>query len=67
MSQPIIEVHNASVRFNLAQRQRDGLKSYITKLLQHELLFQEFFALRNIDLTVNSGGKLGVCGKKRFW
>ena len=63
MSQPIIEVHNASVRFNLAQRQRDGLKSYITKLLQHELLFQEFFALRNIDLTVNSGESWGFVGR----
>lgn len=63
MSQPIIEVKNASVRFNLAQRQKDGLKSYITKLLHHELLFQEFFALQDIDLTVRPGESWGFVGR----
>lgn len=63
MSQPIIEVKNASVRFNLALQQKDGLKGYITKLLHHELMFQEFFALQNINLTVNPGESWGFVGR----
>lgn len=63
MNQPIIEVKNASVRFNLALQQKDGLKSYITKLLHHELMFQEFFALQDINLTVNPGESWGFVGR----
>lgn len=63
MSQPIIEVRNASVRFNLAQRKNDGLRSYLTKLVHHELLFQEFFALQDINLTVNPGESWGFVGR----
>lgn len=63
MSQPIIEVRNASVRFNLARQKQEGLKSYITKLLRHELLFQEFFALQDVNLTVNPGESWGFIGR----
>lgn len=63
MSQPIIEVRNASVRFNLARQKQEGLKSYITKLLRHELLFQEFYALQDVNLTVNPGESWGFIGR----
>lgn len=63
MSKTIIRVENASVRFNLAQQRQQGLKEYLNRLIHRELLFQEFFALRDINLTVDAGDSLGIVGK----
>lgn len=63
MSKTIIRVENASVRFNLAQQRQQGLKEYLNRLIHRELLFQEFFALRDISLTVDAGDSLGIVGK----
>jgi len=63
MSREIIRVNNASVRFNLAMRKDRGVKSYITSLLRHELLFQEFFALKNINLSVHAGESWAIVGR----
>lgn len=62
-NQPIILVDNASVRFNLARQSNQGLKGYITKILKRELLFQEFFALKDINLSVMPGESWGFVGK----
>lgn len=63
MSEPIIIVKDASVRFNLAKQQQNSLSSYIKRLLRHELLFQEFFALKDINLTINAGESWGFVGR----
>lgn len=62
-NQPIIFVDNASVRFNLSRQAKQGLKGYVTKILKRELLFQEFFALKDINLTVMPGESWGFVGK----
>ena len=63
MSREIIRVENASVRFNLAMQKNAGLKEYISRALHRELLFQEFFALSHIDLSVQEGESWGFVGK----
>ena len=63
MSDVVIRVEHASVRFNLAKQQQTGLKDYVKRLLHKELLFQEFFALREIDLTVCKGESWGFVGR----
>lgn len=63
MSDVVIRVEHASVRFNLAKQQQTGLKDYVKRLLHKELLFQEFFALREIDLTVRKGESWGFVGR----
>ena len=52
MSDYIININNASVRFNKASENITGLKEYIIKLVKDELMFQEFFALKNINFKV---------------
>jgi len=44
-------------------RKDRGVKSYITSLLRHELLFQEFFALKNINLSVHAGESWAIVGR----
>ncbi len=63
MSDVVIRVEHASVRFNLAKQQQTGLKDYVKRLLHKELLFQEFFALREIDLAVCKGESWGFVGR----
>ena len=58
-----IRVENASVRFNMASEKIDSLKEYAIKLVRRELMFQEFFALRNIDLTIRQGESWAFVGR----
>ena len=57
-----IRVENASVRFNMASEKIDSLKEYAIKLVRRQLMFQEFFALRNIDLTIRQGESWAFVG-----
>lgn len=62
MNEDIIIVDDASVRFNIASERIDSIKEYFIKLVKRELMFQEFFALRNISLRVKSGESWGIIG-----
>lgn len=57
-----IRVENASVRFNIASEKVDNLKEYAVKMIKRELLFKEFFALKNIDLTIKKGESWALVG-----
>lgn len=58
----IIEVTNATVRFNKATESHNGLKEYVIKMLKGELIFQEFLALRDVNLEVKRGEAWGIVG-----
>ena len=59
----MIEVKDAVVRFNLSSEKIDNLKEYFVKLVKRELMFQEFFALDGVSLTVRRGESWGIIGK----
>lgn len=58
----IVDVDNVTIRFNLASEKVDNLKEYFIKLIKHELMFQEFLALKDINLKVRSGEAWGLIG-----
>lgn len=58
----IISIENASVRFNLASEKIDSLKEYFIKIMKRQLMFQEFFALKNINFEVKPGESWGIIG-----
>lgn len=58
----IIEVVNATVRFNKSSEIHNGLKEYIIKMLKGELMFQEFLALQNINFEVKKGESWALIG-----
>lgn len=62
-SKVVIQVDHATVRFNLAMQRRMSMKEYVGKLIRRELLFQEFFALKDVSLTVRAGESWGFVGK----
>ena len=61
-SEKVIEVNNVSVRFNLKKQGRLSLKKYFQDLKNRELMFQEFWALKDISFDVEKGDRLGVLG-----
>lgn len=58
----VIKIDHAFVRFNMASERIDNLKEYFVKLVKHQLLFQEFLALQDINLTVKKGEAWGIIG-----
>ena len=58
----VIEVENATVRFNMASEKIDNLKEYFVKLVKHELMFQEFLALKDVSFSVKRGEAWGLVG-----
>lgn len=62
MNNFVVNVKNASVRFNKASGNITGLKEYVIKLLKNELMFQEFFALKDVNFQVKKGESWGLIG-----
>lgn len=58
----IIEVTNATIRFNQATHKYNGLKEYVIKMLKGELMFHEFLALKDINLEVKRGESWALIG-----
>ena len=62
MGKNVIDVDHVSIRFNLASEKVNNLKEYAIKMAKHELMFQEFFALKDVNLHVKKGEAWGLIG-----
>lgn len=62
MTQSIIEVKNVSMMFNRSSEKVDSIKEYFVRLLKHQLMFEEFWALKDVTLTVEKGDAVGIVG-----
>lgn len=58
----VIDVTDATVRFNMASERVDTMKEYVLKWLKRELMFQEFLALQDVNLKVKAGEAWGIVG-----
>jgi lipopolysaccharide transport system ATP-binding protein len=59
----IIQVENATVRFNMASEKIDSIKEYFVKVVKKQLRFQEFLALKDINLDIKHGESWGIVGR----
>ena len=50
------------MRFNLATEKVDTIKDYIVKLLKRQLMFNEFYALKDISLNIEKGDSVALIG-----
>jgi len=58
----MIEVNNVSMRFNLAREKSESLKEYFLQMVKGKLMFDEFYALRNVSFNVEKGDFFGLIG-----
>jgi ABC-type polysaccharide/polyol phosphate transport system ATPase subunit len=58
----VIKMEQVTVRFNLAKEKVDNLKEYVVRLMKHELLFQEFLALKDVSFEVKKGEAWALIG-----
>lgn len=58
----IVSVKDVSMVFNLATEKVDSLKEYVLKLLKRQLMMQEFYALRDINLEIQRGDSVALIG-----
>lgn len=59
-----IEVHDVSMKFNLARERVDNLKEWVVRKLNfnNSIVFDEFWALRNITLNIPKGDSFAIVG-----
>lgn len=62
MGSKVISVDNVSMMFNKSSENIDNIKEYFVKLVKRELLFQEFWALKDISFSVDAGESVGIVG-----
>ena len=60
--EPVIEVEDVSMVFNIASEQFNSLKEYFIALTRKELTFKAFRALDHISFTVRRGEAFGLVG-----
>ena len=63
MAKKALEVKDVSILFNLSKENVDNLKELLIKKIKGEKIrFNEFWALKNINFTLNKGDRLGILG-----
>lgn len=62
MGQPMIEIDSVSMRFNMAKEKVDSVKEWLIRRMKGTIKFEEFFALKNVSLTVEKGDVYGLVG-----
>mgnify|MGYP000975731586 CR=1 FL=1 len=48
----MVELKNVSLKYNMNKEKIFSLKEYTIKLIKNELNYEEFWALKNINLTI---------------
>ena len=61
--QNVIDVDHLSIQFNLANQKVNNLKEYAIKMAKGELMFQEFLALKDVNLHVKKGEAWALIGR----
>ncbi len=57
-----LKVDHVSMKFNLSTEKVDNIKEYVIKMIRKELMYQEFWALRDVNFTVRKGDRVGILG-----
>lgn len=63
MSDSVIELDGVSLRYRLAKQRIPSFKEYTIHLLKGTLSYEEFWALRDVDVVVRRGERLGIVGR----
>lgn len=57
-----LKADHVGMRFNLSAEKVDNIKEYIIKMLKRELMYQEFWALKDVSFEIEKGDRVGILG-----
>ena len=63
MSEPIIKVEHVSMKFHLNKNRTNSLKEWAIGLLKHNIHYEDYYALKDVNFTVERGEILGIIGQ----
>lgn len=57
-----IKVENVGMKFNLSSNKVDNLKEYFIRFIKRDIMYKEFWALRDVSFTINKGERVAILG-----
>lgn len=60
--EPVIEIKQVDMIFNIASVQLNNLKEYFISLIRRQLYYREFLALKGTSITINASEVYGIVG-----
>lgn len=58
----VLKVEGVGMKFNLSKEKVDNLKEYVIKSLKRQISYNEFWALKDINFSLQKGDRLGILG-----
>ncbi|MCR4625241.1 MAG: ABC transporter ATP-binding protein [Lachnospiraceae bacterium] len=58
----VIVVENLGVKFRIQEQKVDNLKEYFVRLIKRRLNYKEFWALKDVNLKIRKGDRVGILG-----
>ena len=62
-AETIIKIENVGLRYYVPRERIGSFKEYIIRRVQGQLVYEEFWALKNVSFTINKGEVFGVIGE----
>lgn len=59
----VLNVNNVSIKYIVGDFKEIGLKEYVIKRLKRKYVTTEFWAIKNVSFSLESGDMLGIVGK----
>lgn len=60
-----LQVDHVSMKFNLSSQKVDNMKEYFIKMIKKELMYQEFWALKDVNFDIQRGDRVGIMGDRK--
>lgn len=57
-----VKVDNVGMKFNLSSNKVDNLKEYFIRFIKRDIMYKEFWALKNVSFTINKGDRVAIIG-----
>lgn len=59
----LIQVQDVSMRFRMPTERIDNLKEYVIKTIKRQVRYEDFWAVKNVSLTVKRGESVALIGR----
>lgn len=61
--EPVIKIENVSLRYHVPREQIRSFKEFVIRKAQGRVVYEEFWALKDVSFNVNKGEMFGLIGK----